>query len=211
MVAFWWNALGEDAGGSHPIFYLGLRRIGIVPPRRDDPPILIRVIRVIRGRNPRSPKFVSIRGYPLFGTVWNDGIDSSMTTHGNLSSRKIAFCGANGVGSSSDAIVEIDRDRIFAVFEKQMSTATRGKRTNPIRVRNLARFTLSHDQFLARHRSPLHVRCTRTSTAIDAMTIDQRNWPALQHVSCPAANASTSELSRHAWCRCRPCLVWIRP
>jgi hypothetical protein len=42
----------------------------------------------------------------FFGTVWNDGIDSSMTTHGNLSSRKIAFCGANGVGSSSDAIVK---------------------------------------------------------------------------------------------------------
>ena len=41
----------------------------------------------------------------FFGTVWNDGIDSSITTHGNLSSRKIAFCGANGVGSSSDAIV----------------------------------------------------------------------------------------------------------
>src|SRR5439155_16316455 len=36
---------------------------------------------------------------------WNDGIDSSITTQGNLSSRKIAFCGANGVGSSSDAIV----------------------------------------------------------------------------------------------------------
>src|SRR5882724_7298998 len=26
------------------------------------------------------------------------------------------------------------------------------------------------------------------------MTIDQRNWPALQHVSCPTAKASTSEL-----------------
>jgi hypothetical protein len=105
MVAFWWNALAEGTGGSHPIFYLGLRRIGIVPPRRDDPPILIRVTRVIRGCNPRSPKFVSIRGYPLFGTVWNDGIDSLITTHGNLSSRKIAFCGGNGVGSSRDAIV----------------------------------------------------------------------------------------------------------
>src|SRR6478672_3753632 len=42
----------------------------------------------------------------FFGTVWNDGIDSSILTHGNLSSRKIAFCGANGVGSSSDAIVK---------------------------------------------------------------------------------------------------------
>src|SRR5262245_64686569 len=42
----------------------------------------------------------------LVGIVWNDGIDSSITTHGSLSSRKIAFCGANGVGSSSDAIVK---------------------------------------------------------------------------------------------------------
>src|SRR6266481_7462438 len=49
---------------------------------------------------------VSIRGYEVFGVFWNDGIDSSITTHGNLSSRKIAFCGANGVGSSSDAIVK---------------------------------------------------------------------------------------------------------
>jgi hypothetical protein len=28
------------------------------------------------------------------------------------------------------------------------------------------------------------------------MTIDQRNWAALQHVSCPAANASTSDLHK---------------
>ena len=44
--------------------------------------------------------------YALFGVLRKDGIDLSMTTHGNLSSRKIAFCGANGVGSSSDAIVK---------------------------------------------------------------------------------------------------------
>src|SRR4029453_14184067 len=36
---------------------------------------------------------------------WNDGSDSSSVTQGNLSSSQIAFCGANGVGSSSDAIV----------------------------------------------------------------------------------------------------------
>ena len=35
---------------------------------------------------------------------------------------------------------EIDRVGIFAVFEKQMRAATRGKRANPIRVRNFARF-----------------------------------------------------------------------
>jgi hypothetical protein len=38
----------------------------------------------------------------LFG---NDGNDSSIVTQGNLSSSQIAFCGANGAGSSSDAIV----------------------------------------------------------------------------------------------------------
>src|SRR5215216_752415 len=41
----------------------------------------------------------------IFGVVGNDGTDSSIATQGNLSSRKIAFCGAKGVGSSSDAIV----------------------------------------------------------------------------------------------------------
>jgi hypothetical protein len=50
----------------------------------------------------------------LFGIVWNDGIDSSITTHGNLSSRKIVFCGANGVGSSSDAIVKSIVSESFA-------------------------------------------------------------------------------------------------
>src|SRR5439155_11021858 len=41
----------------------------------------------------------------FFGIVWYDGIDSSITTQGNLSSSQIAFCGANGAGSSSDAMV----------------------------------------------------------------------------------------------------------
>src|SRR5213083_2553846 len=49
--------------------------------------------------------FVSIRGYEVFGVFGDDGSDSSMTTQGNLSSSQIAFCGANGAGSSSDAIV----------------------------------------------------------------------------------------------------------
>ena len=128
------------------------------------------------------------------GVFGNDGSDLSTVTHGNLSSRKIAFCGANGVGSSSDAIVTSIVVRIFAVLEKQMRAATCGKRTNPIRIRDFARFTFCHDEIFARHRSPLHVRRARASPAIDAMTIDQRNWPALQHVSCPAANASASDL-----------------
>ena len=87
---------------------------------------------------------------------------------------------------------EINRARIFTVLKKQMRAATRSKRTNPIRVRNLARFAHCHDKIPAWHRSPLHIRRTRASPAIDAMTIDQCRWPALQHVPCPAANASTS-------------------
>jgi hypothetical protein len=41
----------------------------------------------------------------IFGVFWNIGSDSSSLTHGNLSSSQIVFSGANGVGSSSDAIV----------------------------------------------------------------------------------------------------------
>ena len=88
----------------------------------------------------------------------------------------------------------IDCVGIFGVLEKQMRATTCGKRTNPIRIRNLARFTLCHGHILARHRSPLHIRRTSASPAIDAMTIYQRKWTTLQHVSCPAANASTSDL-----------------
>jgi hypothetical protein len=40
------------------------------------------------------------------------------------------------------------------------------------------------------------VRRARASAAIDAMTIDQCKWPTLQHISCPTANASTSELHK---------------
>src|SRR6266436_7276325 len=55
--------------------------------------------------------FVSIGGYQqsvgylVFGVFGNEGTDSSSLTHGNLSSSQMAFCGANGAGSSSDAIV----------------------------------------------------------------------------------------------------------
>src|SRR5262249_54006471 len=52
---------------------------------------------------------------------------------------------------------------------------------------------LCHDQILARHRSPLHIRRACTSPAIDTMTINQRRRPALHDVSCPATNASTSD------------------
>jgi hypothetical protein len=86
---------------------------------------------------------------------------------------------------------DIDRVRVFAVFEKQVSAATRAKGANPIGVWNFARLALCHYQIVARHRSPLHMGRTRAPPAIDAMTIDQRKWPALQHVACPPANAST--------------------
>ena len=96
---------------------------------------------------------------------------------------------------------EIDRLRVFTVFKKQMRPATRGKRTKPIRVRNRARFALCHDQILPRHRSPLHGGRARAFSAINAMTIDQCNWPALQYVPCPAAKASTSDLHRIRYLR----------
>ena len=91
---------------------------------------------------------------------------------------------------------EINCVRVFAVFEKQMGAATCRERTNPISVRNSARLALCHDQILARHRSPLHIRRTRASPTIDAMTINQRTWPAFHDVSCPAANASTCDLHK---------------
>jgi len=90
----------------------------------------------------------------------------------------------------------IDRVGVLAVFEKQLSAATRSKRTNSIRVRYLARFALCHDHILARYRSPLQVRCTGAPPAIDAMTINQSERPTPQHVSCPATNASTSDLHK---------------
>ena len=40
---------------------------------------------------------------------------------------------------------------IFRVLEKQMRAATSGKGSNPVRMRNLARFTFRHLQILARH------------------------------------------------------------
>src|SRR5437870_9232436 len=77
-----------------------------------------------------------------------------------------------------------------------MGAATCSKRTNPIRIRNFARLTFCDDEIFARHRSPRDIGRTRASAAIDAMTIDQSKRPTLQHVSCPAANASASQLHK---------------
>jgi len=90
----------------------------------------------------------------------------------------------------------VDGVRVFAVFEKQMGTATPGKRTDSIRVWNLAWFAVRHDQVLARHRTPHDMGRTRAFLAINAMTVDQRNWLSFQNVSCPTANTSTSDLHK---------------
>src|SRR5262249_48908529 len=97
---------------------------------------------------------------------------------------------------------EINRVGIFAVFEKQMGAAACGKRTNPIGVIDLARFALCHDQIVARYRSPLHIRRTCAPPKRNETKTDQPHWPTLQHVSCPAANASTSDLHKTRLAHC---------
>jgi hypothetical protein len=74
-----------------------------------------------------------------------------------------------------------------------MRAATCSERTNPIRMRDFARLTFCYDEIFARHGSPGDIGRARASPAIDAMTIDQSKRPTLQHVSCPAANASTTQ------------------
>ncbi len=49
----------------------------------------------------------------------NDGSDSSIVTQGNLSSSHIALCGANGAGSSSDAIVTSTASESLASSENK--------------------------------------------------------------------------------------------
>jgi len=77
-----------------------------------------------------------------------------------------------------------------------MRAATCSKTANSIRICDFARLTLCDNEIFASHGSPRHIGRTRASAAIDAMTIDQSKRPTLQHVSCPAANASTSELHK---------------
>jgi hypothetical protein len=66
---------------------------------------LTRILAVAAVSDRRFQGHYSSRSYPAFGVFWNIGSDSSSLTHGNLSSSQIVFCGANGTGSSSDAIV----------------------------------------------------------------------------------------------------------
>src|SRR5207244_7907181 len=66
----------------------------------------------------------------LFG---NDGSDLSSVTQGNLSSSQIAFCGANDVGSSSDAIGVPDLSgqiqRCTRKAPRHLGRCTRGRAT----------------------------------------------------------------------------------
>ena len=120
----------------------------------------------------------------------------SSVTHGNLSSSQVAFCGANGAGSSSDAIVTSIASESLASSKNKCVPQHAAEGTNPVRMRNLARFTFCYDQIFAGYESPGDIRRSSASPAIDAMTVDQRKRPTLQHVSCPAANASASELHK---------------
>ena len=87
----------------------------------------------------------------FLGTVWNDGIDSSMTTQGNLSSRKIVFCGANGVGSSSDAIVKsIVSESLLSSKNKCVPQHAANERIR-FAYANFPRLTFCQDQIFARH------------------------------------------------------------
>ena len=115
-------------------------------------PCGIRSIRVIRGQSFR--KFLSIR------------VRSWLPTLRRLLERRKRIIDRNPGQFifEEDRFLRRERSRIierrnrhinvigvFAVFEKQMRSATRGKGANPVRVRNLARFAFSHDQLLARH------------------------------------------------------------
>ena len=128
----------------------------------------------------------------FFGTVWNDGSDSSIITQGNLSSRKIAFCGANGVGSSSDAIVT------SMLSESLLSSKNKCVPQHAANERIRFAYGILRDSPFVTTKSlrgivpQITIRRTGAFLAINAMTIDHGQGPTLQHVSCPAANASTS-------------------
>src|SRR6266404_4559021 len=74
-----------------------------------------------------------------------------------------------------------------------MRAATCGKGTNPMRLRDFARLTLCHDEIFAGHGSPGDIGRAGASPAIYAMTIAWGQGRTFQHVSCPAANASTTQ------------------
>src|SRR5207247_4682577 len=91
----------------------------------------------------------------------------------------------------------MNRARIFVFLEKQMLATTRSEGADPVRMRNLARLAFCHDEIVAGHGSPGNIGRARASPAIDAMTIVHGKRPTLQHVSCPAANASTGQLHKN--------------
>jgi hypothetical protein len=63
-------------------------------------------------------------------------------------------------------------------------------------MRNFARLTSCHSQIFAGHGSPGHIGRAGASPAIYAMTIVQGKGRTLQHISCPAANASACQLHK---------------
>ena len=60
-------------------------------------------------------------------------------------------------------------------------------------MRNFARLTSCHADIFAGYGSPGDIGRAGASPTIYAMSIAQGKGPTLQHVSCPAANASASE------------------
>ena len=131
-----------------------------------------------------------LHGIRAFG---NDGSDSSILTQGNLSSSQIALSGANGVGSSSDAIVtSIVSESLVSSINKCVPQHAANERIR-FAYEILRGSPFVTTKIFARDGSPGDIGRTRTSPAIDTMTIARGRGPTLQHVSCPAANASTSE------------------
>ncbi len=132
----------------------------------------------------------------VFGLFGKDGSDSSSLTQGNLSSSQIAFCGANGAGSSSDAIVTSTVSESLVSSKNKCVPQHAAKQRIRFACAILRGSPRVMDKSSRGYRSPGDIGRAGASPAIDAMTIDQRKRPTLQHVSRPAANASTSELHK---------------
>src|SRR5439155_9192826 len=94
-----------------------------------------------------------------------DGSDRSIVTRGNLSSSQIVFCGANGAGSSSDAIVTSIVSESFA--------SSKNKCVPQQAVKERIRFACATLRGLPFGR-------IRPSPAIDAMTQIEYRFPLVE-------------------------------
>src|SRR5919198_1142149 len=83
-----------------------------------------------------------------------------------------------------------------------MRAAAGREAPDPPGIRQLARLAFCDLQVLAGDRPPRDVGRAGASPAIDAMTIDQCMWSTLQHVPCPATNASTREFHKTHLAEC---------